>query len=147
MIDVNQFETADPADLYARMRPDQRTAIAHQFVRGLTLAGDPEVDELSREDTGTAAQKAGDVARGAYEPGPPQMFSPQEVARMHAYTRDHRHDVFEDVLEHPVTQAALAHPGEAPSAGDAGLEAADVRQVADVPSSLDKAAIDPMLKP
>ncbi len=147
MIDLKQFESADPTDLYARMRPDQRTAIANEFVRMLTLVGDPKVDELRREDSGSTDRKAGDVARGAREALLPRMLSPQEVARMHVYARDHRHDVFEEVLEHPVTQAALAHPGEEPGAGDAGLEAADIQPTVDVPSSLDKAAIDPMLKP
>jgi hypothetical protein len=147
MIDVNRFETADPEDLYARMRPDQRTAVANEFVRSLTLAGDPKVDELCREDTDTAARKARGAARGTEAPGTPQMLTPQEVERIHAYACDHRREVFEEVLRHPVTQAALAHAGEAPSETDEGLDASALKLTVDVPSSLDKAAIFPMLKP
>lgn len=147
MIDANQFATADPVDLYARMRPDQRTAIANEFVRALTLAGDPKVNELIRENTDTVARKAGAVARGTYTAGAPQMLAPQEVARLHAYTRDHRHDVFEEVLRHPVTRAALTHPGEEPSGTDEGLAGVALPPEVDVPSSLDKAAGNPLLKP
>jgi hypothetical protein len=133
MIEPIQIERADPLDLYARMRPDQRTAVANQFVRSLTLAGDDKVAELARETAHEVTKKAGEAARGTYAPEPPQMLSAEEVARMHAYAREHRPDVFERVLRHPVTQAALANPGARPT--DTKVENADLKLDVDVPKT------------
>jgi hypothetical protein len=89
MPEERQFAQADVAGLYGRMRPDQRTAVGNEFLRLLQLAGDDAVGE--REANG--------------------MLSAQEVARLHAYTREHHPGILHEVWNHPVTQAALAAPG------------------------------------
>jgi hypothetical protein len=90
-ISGDQFTQADPRRLYARMRPDQRTAIAGEFLRLFRLSGDPEALRFDRPLEG--------------------MLPPERVAELHAYARQHHPEILEQVLEHPVTQAALAAPG------------------------------------
>lgn len=91
MSEERQFAQADVAQLYGRMRPDQRTAVGNEFLRLLRLAGDDTVGE--RDANG--------------------MLSAQEVARLHTYTREHHPEVLHEVWSHPVTQTALAAPGAA----------------------------------
>jgi hypothetical protein len=90
-ISGDQFTQADPRRLYARMRPDQRTAIAGEFLRLFRLSGDPEALRFDKPIEG--------------------MLPPERVAELHAYARQHHPEILEQVREHPVTQAALAAPG------------------------------------
>ena len=138
---LRELERVDPVELYATMRPDQRTAIGNEFVRYLTLAGDPMADQLRPKAVGEAIERGGEAARGTAHAKPPAMLSAEEVARMHVYARDHRRDVFERVMEHPVTRASLERRGQAPEGTDEGLEAAQVQPEVDVPTTLDKASI------
>jgi hypothetical protein len=138
---LDQIERVDPVELYATMRPDQRTAIGNEFVRYLTLAGDPMAEQLRPKVVDEAMERGGEAARGTTEPKPAAMLSAEEVARMHVYARDQRHDVFERVMEHPVTRASLERRGQAPTGTDEGLEAAQVQPEVDVPTTLDKASI------
>lgn len=78
--------------LYADMRPDQRTAIAGEFMRLFRLSGDPGAKQFDQPMD--------------------DMLAADQVAAMHIYARDHLPDVLREVREHPVTQFALARPGE-----------------------------------
>lgn len=113
MISQDDFTTADPQALYARMRPDQRTAIANEFVRCLRLAGDPGVARFTGEDAG-GEPGAGqpETARQSFDARPPALESPEQVASIHTYTREQRPDLFEQVARHPVVLASLAHAGD-----------------------------------
>src|SRR5579884_2535404 len=53
---LRELERVDPVELYATMRPDQRTAIGNEFVRYLTLAGDPMADQLRPKAVGEAIE-------------------------------------------------------------------------------------------
>ncbi len=114
MISQDDFSSADPNALYAQMRPDQRTAIANEFVRHLTLAGDPAAAEFARAEEARLS-RAGrlEMAKQGFDALPPELESVDHVASLHTYTRDHHPDLFDKVAQHPVTVASLAHPGVA----------------------------------
>jgi hypothetical protein len=112
MISQDDFTTADPQALYARMRPDQRTAIANEFIRLLRLAGDPGVARFTGEDAGGEPGSGTETARKSFDAQPPELESAKQAASIHIYTREHRPDIFEQVAHHPVTIASLAHAGE-----------------------------------
>ena len=90
-ISGDQFTQSDPRRLYARLRPDQRTAIAGEFLRLFRLSGDPEALRFDTPIEG--------------------MLPPERVAELHTYARQHHPEILEQVRDHPVTQAALAAPG------------------------------------
>lgn len=92
---TEQFERDDPRTLYARLRPDQRTAIAEQFARSFRLSTDED-----------ARQKYGGEIKG--------MLAPEQVAAMHRYAREHHPEILEQVMQHPVTLASLEAPGAKP---------------------------------
>ena len=112
MISQDDFTTADPKALYARMRPDQRTAIANEFIRLLRLAGDPGVARFTGEDADGEPGAGTETVRKSFDARPPELESPEQVASIHTYTREHHPDIFEQVAHHPVTIASLAHAGE-----------------------------------
>jgi hypothetical protein len=91
-LDFNRTTDRDIRALYARLRPDQRTAIGGEFIRLFRLSGDPAAQQFVKPVEG--------------------MLSAQQVAEMHIFARDHLPQVLPQVREHPVTQEALAHPGE-----------------------------------
>lgn len=91
-LSFDQQTDRDIRRLYARLRPDQRTAIGGEFIRLFRLSGDPEAQRFVRPMDG--------------------MLSSAQVAEMHVFARDHLPRVLEEVRKHPVTQDALAHPGE-----------------------------------
>jgi glycine/D-amino acid oxidase-like deaminating enzyme len=91
-LSTEQFEHDDPRALYARMRPDQRTAIGEEFARGFRLSSDAN-----------AQQRYGAEIKG--------MLEPERVAEMHGYARTHHPEIFAEVMRHPVTRASLEAPG------------------------------------
>ena len=111
------FDQADASSLYEQMRPDQRTAIALEFVRCLRLAGDPQAEQFTAEaeqvkpvQQGSAAEEQVIVTGGALET--PRLLSAQQAAAIHRYTFERHPDCFTEVMHHPLTQAVLAAPGE-----------------------------------
>lgn len=117
-ITPDQFRTANADALYRRLRPDQRAAIGLEFLRLLRLAGDPQAATLAggayadsnpgKTDTNVA------VRLMQHEPKPAPIVSAEQTANIHAYVLEHRPDLFEQVLNHPVTQSSLATPGAEP---------------------------------
>ena len=85
---IDLSTTQDPAAVYAQMRPDQRTAIAEEFMRVLRLAGD--------------------TAGPRFTLAPQETLTPEQVATLHVYTREHHPDLFAMVMQHPVTLLALS---------------------------------------
>lgn len=104
-----RFEHGDNMrDLYARMRPDQRTAIAGEFIRLLTLAGDAQVEQFR--------QHFQEHTQLVTEPGKTQsqseeLLSADEVARIDDYVRQKHPEMIAEVLRHPLTQSSLAMLG------------------------------------
>lgn len=90
-IDERQFAEGDAAQLYGKMRPDQRTAIGNEFLRLLQLGGDTSMGD--QEAT--------------------SELSAEQVAKIHTYARERHPEILHDVWSHPVTQASLAMPGAA----------------------------------
>jgi hypothetical protein len=126
------FDQVDAESLYEQMRPDQRTAIALEFVRCLRLTGDPAADQFTAEAEQTESAPQGSVAEeqvvvtgGALET--PRLLTAQQAAAIHRYTFERHPDCFAEILHHPLTQAVLASPGDSPAPDeDAG---GDQRQV------------------
>ncbi len=118
------FDQANADALYEQMRPDQRTAVALEFVRCLRLAGDPAAEQFTAEaqqaepdQQGSVAEEQVVVTRGALET--PRLLSAQQAAAIHRYTFERHPDCFAEVAQHPLTQAVLAAPGDAPVQEDA----------------------------
>jgi hypothetical protein len=108
------FAQADAEALYAQMRPDQRTAIALEFVRCLQLAGDPAAEQfMAQAEQVSAADEKVEVIGGALVT--PRLLTAQQAAAVHRYTFDHHPDCFTQVMQHPLTQAVLTAPGDPPA--------------------------------
>jgi hypothetical protein len=114
------FDQADAATLYEQMRPDQRTAIALEFVRCLRLAGDPaaeqftaEAEQIGSPQHASAAEEQVVVTGGVLEA--PRLLSAQQAAAIHRYTFERHPDCFTEVMHHPLTQVVLAAPGDSPA--------------------------------
>jgi hypothetical protein len=110
------FDQADAETLYDQMRPDQRTAIAMEFVRCLRLAGDPVAEQFTAEAEQTSAAdeknvEKVEVVRGALVT--PRLLTAQQVAAIHRYVFERRPDCFTQVMSHPLTQAILVAPEDA----------------------------------
>lgn len=98
VIGMDEFANGNPAQIYARLRPDQRTAIAGEFARRLRMAGDPQVAQFEQEWN--------------RDDGPvPHTLSVAQAAAIHSYTREHHPELVEQVAQHPVTLSALANAG------------------------------------
>lgn len=107
-------------ELYARMRPDQRTAIAGEFIRLLGLADDPQAQQFRQK-----FQRHTQVATDTKE----ELLSAEDVATIDQYVRQSHPEMIEAMLAHPVTQSALAAPGE------------PVEEEQDIPANEDKIII------
>jgi hypothetical protein len=131
------FDTSNPDSLYAQMRPDQRTVIANEFIRLLTIAGDPAVEQL-RQDVEAAEEYVPPQASNPEDERAathtvaasehPVRVTVEQVSRLHTYTREHHPDIFAQVMHHPVTMAALAAPGEPEGTGEHGGAAQEERE-------------------
>jgi hypothetical protein len=111
-------DAQDVAGMYERMRPDQRTAVANEFVRVLRLAGDRTVEQFSQEDELRQREMTDAAAPGSAVPVPPQMQPAEAVVELHQYVRERHPDLFEQVMRHPVTVAAMRAPGATPIPDD-----------------------------
>jgi len=116
--DSGGADTQDVEGLYARMRPDQRTAVANEFIRVLRLAGDRTVERFSQEDQLRQREMTDAAAPGSAVPVPPEMQPAEAVVEIHQYVRERRPDLFEQVMRHPVTVAAMRAPGAEPIPDD-----------------------------
>ena len=89
-------------DLYERMRPDQRTAIAGELIRLLVLSGDDHAEQF-RQQFQQHTQLTSDASE--------ELLSTDEVAAIDSYARQHHPELIAQLLKHPVTQSALRSPG------------------------------------
>jgi hypothetical protein len=98
---MEEFLNGDPAQVFSRMRPDQRTAIAGELDRALLIANDPAARQFEADWNHESS---------AF----PRTLSVAQVAAIYLYTREHHPELVEKVAQHPVTQAVLAN-ASAPS--------------------------------
>lgn len=77
----------DPAQIYQQLSPDQRAAVAQQFMQQYQQSGDPAAQQWTNMD--------------------PHNVSPQQLAQMHEYAAKNRPGILGDVMRHPVVSAAL----------------------------------------
>lgn len=113
---TEEFAHDDALQVYERMRPDQRTAIAGEFMRLFRLSGDPEAQRYDSEIH--------------------EMWPAERVAALHRFAQQRHPEIFEEVMRHPVTRASLETPGVVVSTGSKGEEKApDV--VPDIPEKHD----------
>jgi len=122
IIGLDEFTNADPEQIYGRMRPDQRTAVANEFVRMLILTDDPRAEQFryAAHDPFAASGKNYAPPKESPQVAPivPHLLSPAQAAAVHRYTREHHPDLFDVVAHHPVTQESLAFPGAAAAEPD-----------------------------
>lgn len=95
-------------ELYERMRPDQRTAMAGEFIRLLTLAGDSHAEQF-RQKLQDHTQITGDAAN--------ELLSAGQVEAIDGYARQSHPEMIAQLAAHPVTRSALEMPG-APAADE-----------------------------
>lgn len=100
--------------LYERMRADQRTAIAGEFIRLLTLAGDSRADQFRQK-----LQDHTKIATDARN----ELLSAEQVEAIDSYARQQHPEMIAQLLSHPVTRSALEMPG-APAEDEAETPAA-----------------------
>jgi hypothetical protein len=89
-------------ELYERMRPDQRTAIAGEFIRLLTLAGDPRAEQF-RQKLQDHTRITGDARN--------ELLSADQVGAIDGYVRQSHPEMIAQLVAHPVTRSALEMPG------------------------------------
>jgi len=89
-------------ELYERMRPDQRTAIAGEFIRLLTLAGDNRADQF-RQKLQDHTQITGDAHN--------ELLTADQVEAIDSYVRQSHPEMIAQLAAHPVTRSALEMPG------------------------------------
>lgn len=81
------FSQLSPSEIYARLSPEQRAALAQQFQQGLQQSDHPDAQQLAQVD--------------------PQSATPDHLAQMHAHAAQHNKGLLGLVLQHPVATAAL----------------------------------------
>jgi hypothetical protein len=89
-------------DLYERMRPDQRTAMAGELIRLLGLANDPQAEQFRQQ-----FRQHTQITSGATD----ELLSADEVAGVDSYVRQRHPEMVDQLLRHPVTESALKMPG------------------------------------
>ena len=82
-----EFSSQDPAEIYAKLTPEQRAAIAQQFQQGF--------------------QQSGNQAAQQFAAVQPDTVSPQQLADMHKHAREEHKGLFGVVMNHPVASIAL----------------------------------------
>lgn len=78
---------ATPEQIYAQLTPEQRAAIAQEFMSHFQQSGSPAADQFAHVDT--------------------QNPSPEQVADMHNHAKDNHPNILGKVLSHPLAAAAL----------------------------------------
>jgi hypothetical protein len=83
----SQVSYENPEQIYAQLSPDQRTAIAREFMQGLQQEGSPMAQQFAGMD--------------------PSQVSPQQLAAMHKHASQNHPGLLGRVMRHPIAMAAL----------------------------------------
>jgi hypothetical protein len=84
----NPLANLDVQSLYAQLTPEQRSAVAQQFIQGFGQSNNPMAQQFAQMD--------------------PSQVSPQQLAAMHQHASQEHHGLFGGILRHPILTAALA---------------------------------------
>lgn len=76
-----------PTEIYAQLTPEQRAAVAQQFIAGMQQSDHPEAAKFAKLD--------------------PKTVSTQQLADMHEHARKHHSGLLGTVMNHPLAAAAL----------------------------------------
>jgi hypothetical protein len=103
---TSRFERGmDMEELYGLMRPDQRTAIAGEFIRLLSLTDDRQAEQFRRD-----FQEHMRLTGSAND----ELLSVEQAVAVDRYVRQKHPEMIGQMLRHPVTQSALAMAGAQP---------------------------------
>jgi hypothetical protein len=83
----SQLSYENPEQIYAQLNPDQRAAIAREFMQGLQQEGSPMAQQFAGMD--------------------PSQVSPQQLAAMHKHASQNHPGLLGRVMKHPIAMAAL----------------------------------------
>lgn len=95
----------DMEELYGHMRPDQRTALVGEFIRLLSLTDDRQVEQF-RQNFQEHMRLTGNATD--------ELLSVEQAVMVDGYVRQKHPEMIEQMLQHPVTQSALAMAGAQP---------------------------------
>lgn len=84
----NPLTNLDPQALYAQMTPEQRSAVAREFMQHFQQTNHPQAQQFAQMD--------------------PNNVSPQQLAAMHQHAAQEHPGIFGKVMRHPILTAALA---------------------------------------
>lgn len=85
---ANPLTNVDPQALYAQLTPEQRSAIAREFIQQFQQTNHPQAQQFAQMD--------------------PNNVSPQQLAAMHQHATQQHPGIFGSVMRHPILTAALA---------------------------------------
>ncbi|HLV98884.1 MAG TPA: hypothetical protein VKT82_09430 [Ktedonobacterales bacterium] len=83
----SQVSYENPETMYAQLTPEQRAALAQEFMQGFKESGDPKAQQFASIDPNTA--------------------TPKQLAVMHQHARDEHPGVLGRVMRHPIATAVL----------------------------------------
>jgi hypothetical protein len=83
----DQFANMNPQQVYAQLSPQQRSAVAQQFIQDFQRSGAPEARQWGNLD--------------------PNNVGPDQLAQMHRRASQNHPGVLGEVMRHPVVTAAL----------------------------------------
>ncbi len=83
----SQLSYENPEQIYAQLNPDQRAAIAREFMQGLQQEGSPMAQQFAGMD--------------------PSQVSPQQLAAMHKHASQNHPGLLGRVMRHPIAMAGL----------------------------------------
>ncbi len=83
----DQFANQDPRQIYAQLSPQQRSAVAQQFIQGFQRSGEPGAQQWANLD--------------------PNNVGPDQLAQMHQQAKQNHPGILGEVMAHPVVTAAL----------------------------------------
>jgi hypothetical protein len=83
----SQVSYENPETMYAQLNPQQRAALAQEFMQGFQESGDPKAQQFASID--------------------PNKVTPQQLAAMHQHARQEQPGVLGRVMRHPIAMAVL----------------------------------------
>ena len=83
----SQVSYENPETMYAQLNPQQRAALAQEFMQGFQESGNPKAQQFASID--------------------PNKVTPQQLATMHQHARQEQPGVLGRVMRHPIAMAAL----------------------------------------
>ena len=83
----NMGQPMDPAMAYGQLDPNQRQAVAQEFINRFRGTNDPQAQQFAQMN--------------------PNNVSPQQLAQMHQHAAQNHPGILGEVMKHPVITAAL----------------------------------------